>query len=65
MSRLVFLCLKLRLKPVLVRLAIVVASLLVDFIGPLCDLRFEIFCLPGQQWSLSRVENPIGEQFHD
>ena len=42
MFRLIFLCLVLRLEPVLIRLAIVAASLLVDFIGPLGDPRFEI-----------------------
>ena len=42
MFRLIFLCLALRLEPVLIRLAIVAASLLVDFIGSLGDLRLEI-----------------------
>ena len=42
MFRLIFLCLVLRLKPVLIRLAIVAASLLIDFISSLGDPRFEI-----------------------
>ena len=42
MFPLIFPCLVLRLEPVLIRLAIVAASLLIDFISSLGDPRFEI-----------------------
>ena len=68
--------LSLRLKPVLICLALTLDSLLVEFIGPCGDLRRQIGrrlrfgfglalgsgfrCGP----SFGVIQNPIGEQFH-
>ena len=69
MFRLIFLCLVLRLEPVLIRLTIVAASLLIDFISSPGDPRFEILRIRSlrlfaQQRGLGRVEYSIGKQFH-
>src|SRR5208282_5934718 len=64
MSLLFFPSLALRLQPVLIRQAILTASLLVKFIGPRSNLRSKIERLLGQQWGFGRVEDPIREQFH-
>ena len=53
MPSLVFLGLVLRLQPVLIRLAIVPASLLVNFVGPGGDVGCTIERLPGQQRGLA------------